>query len=102
MRTLLLIAALGLGGCAISPAPLYGGLYTNITYPSQYGTSQLGPGSKRGTSSATSFLGIIATGDAGVEAASNNGGITTIHTVDQTTTNVLGLFATYKTTVTGE
>ena len=93
-----------LGGCAIGPpSPLYGSLYTNVTYPSHYqGAAPKGPGSKSGSSKATNILGLVATGDASVNAACQDGSITTVHTVDQNATNVLGLWAVYTTEVTGE
>lgn len=101
---LVLAVALPLGGCAIGPmTPLNAMLYTDVTYPSAYqGASTEGPGPKKGTSQATNVLGLIATGDASVAAACSHGGITKIHTVDHHGTNVLGLWATFSTIVTGE
>jgi hypothetical protein len=80
-----------------------GFLYTDLKYPSYYdGAAEKGPGSKSGTSQAVCYLGLVATGDASIDAACRNGGIATIHSVDTHGTSVLGLFATYTTTVTGE
>jgi hypothetical protein len=57
---------------------------------------------KRGEASFTSILGIIATGDASLKAAMENGGITKVHHIDQQITNILGVVATYKIIVYGE
>jgi len=106
MRNVIRLAGIGIGllalsGCAVVAAPLSGSVYTSMTYPSFAG-STAGPGMKRGESTATSILGIVATGDAGVEAAARNGGITKIHTADTKATGILGIYATYTTVVTGE
>ena len=95
------IGLLVLSGCAVVASPLNGSIYTSVTYPS-LGGSTAGPGMKRGESSASSILGIVATGDAGVEAAARNGNITKIHTADTHASSVLGIYATYTTVVTGE
>ena len=58
--------------------------------------------SKKGESSATSILGLVATGDASIQEAAANGGLRKIHHVDHQMTNFLGIFATYKTIVYGE
>jgi len=59
-------------------------------------------GSKVGTSEATSILGMVATGDASIEAAKNNGGITKVSHVDFNSDNILGVYGKYTTTVYGE
>ncbi len=92
-----------LGGCAIVGSPLPGLLYTDVKYPSYYdGAAEKGPGTKAGQAQAMSILGLIATGDASIDAACRNGGIGNIQTVDTHAMSVLGLFATYTTKVTGE
>ncbi|MBI3782765.1 MAG: hypothetical protein HY270_05115 [Deltaproteobacteria bacterium] len=94
---------LGLSACATTVSPLNGSIYTNVRYPNFYdGVTNDGPGSKRGEAEASSVLGIVATGDASVEAAARNGRINKIHTADTEATSILGLYATYKTIVTGE
>ncbi len=108
MRKLVLVCVLGLAafgitGCSQSYSPLSGMLYTDINYPSYYdGVEAAGPGPRRGTAQATSILGLVATGDASIEAAAKNGGISRIHTADHKTMNLLGLYATYTTIVTGQ
>ncbi|NIR62256.1 MAG: hypothetical protein GWN00_00465, partial [Aliifodinibius sp.] len=58
--------------------------------------------SKTGVSEATSILGIVATGDASIDAAMKNGGITKIHHVDFHSTSVLGIYAKFKVIVYGD
>jgi len=57
---------------------------------------------KKGQACASSILGWITTGDASVATAAKSGGITKVAVVDQATTNILGLYATYCVNVTGE
>lgn len=57
---------------------------------------------KTGAATATSILGIVATGDASIEAAAKNGGITRIHHVDHHSKNILGFYSEFTTIVYGE
>ena len=59
-------------------------------------------GTKVGSAKATSYLGWIAMGDASIEAAAKSAGITKIHHVDEHSTNILGIIATYTVLVYGE
>jgi len=94
-----LVGVLGVAGCgAVGPLP--GILYTNTKFPSI--ASQSGPGSKVGTAMARSYLGMVAVGDASVDAACKNGGITKISTVDTRGTTILGFYSTWTTIVTGQ
>lgn len=106
MKSKMLVLAAGLSlttGCAGVAAPLSGILYAEMQYPSYYqGVDNAGPGGKTGKAEASSILGLIATGDASIAAAARNGGIRTIHTADTHVTNILGLYATYTTVVTGD
>lgn len=58
-------------------------------------------GTKVGTSKATAVFGIWLKGDASIQTAARNGGITKISTVDLTRRRGI-IFSSYKTTVTGE
>lgn len=103
VTSLCCLLALAVAGCAVVGSPLPGSLYTDVQFPSHYhGVDNGPPGMRRGEAMATSILGIVATGDASVAAAARNGGISKIHTADTHVTSVLGLYATYKTVVTGE
>jgi outer membrane lipoprotein-sorting protein len=64
---LILIAGF-MSGCAFVSAPLMGSLYTDVKAPLAV-TSNAGS-TKVGTAKAQSILGIVATGDASIEAAS--------------------------------
>lgn len=93
----LAVAALVLSSCG---APLVGSLYTDITVPVAATTA--GGASKVGTATSTSYLGLWAEGDASIEAAKKNGGITTVSSVDEKIKSILGIYTTYTTTVRGE
>lgn len=91
------VAALALSSCGSSTSPV-GGIYTDVTDPI---TANSTGGSRVGTSTATSYFGLVATGDASIAAAKRNGGITSVSTVDKKRNSILGLISTYTTTVTG-
>ena len=86
------------GGCA-GVTPMNGSLYTDLKGPVAVGDAS--GSSKTGTAKATAIIG-IATGDASIEAAMANGGITKIHHVDSKVKNILGIYAEYTTVVYGE
>lgn len=100
-----------LGGCAFTLSPIQGVLYTGVktpvTYKSAKGFYEYETiGEVEGTSSATSIFGIIASGDASTNAAYKNAltkypeadGLIDV-CVDQTFSSFLGIFASYKTTL---
>lgn len=122
-----LLACLLVSGCANAMTPVWG-LYTDVKGPLQatsYVPGQSGPARgtlpagtptegqagatsaglanlKTGAATATSILGIVATGDASIEAAARNGGITKIHHVDHHTKNIIGFYSEFTTVVYGE
>ena len=75
-------------------------LYTDVAWGTQVPDGA--HGSKTGTAEATSILGIFATGDASVEAAASDGGITNVKSVDHHSYSILGIYAKFTTTVTGD
>jgi hypothetical protein len=93
-------ATLMLSSCATVKSPLSGVWYTDVKAPVTATSNS--NSTKVGTSEATSILGIIATGDASIDAAAKSGGITKIHHVDEHSTSILGFFAKYKVYVYGE
>jgi hypothetical protein len=100
---LIFIAVVGfmLTSCAAAiKSPVLGTLYTDVKAP-VVATSNANS-TKVGTSEATSILGIVATGDASIDAAAKSAGITKIHHVDEHSKSILGLFAKYKVYVYGE
>ncbi|HSP97586.1 MAG TPA: TRL-like family protein [Candidatus Dormibacteraeota bacterium] len=80
--------------------PLPGVIYSNYKFPSI--ASQAGPGRKIGMAQAESYLALVAVGDASVEAACKQSGITKINTVDTKAWTILGIYSTWTTIVTGE
>ncbi|HEX6592595.1 MAG TPA: TRL-like family protein [Moraxellaceae bacterium] len=102
MKRLLAASALAiaLSGCATAIAPVNGLLYSHVTGPVAVTGSADKP-TKVGRSYARSILGIYATGDASIELAAKNGGITKIHHVDHETQVILGVIADYTTIVYG-
>jgi len=90
-----------LSGCAAyALSPLTGVIYTDVKAPVT-ATSNSG-GVKVGQATATSILGLVATGDASIQAAMQEGGITKVDHVDYHTTSILGIYATYTVTVYGQ
>ena len=93
-------------GCGALVAFGSGGLLYQDAVAPLSAVSYWGPATssvaKKGEATYTSILGIIATGDASLKAAMEQGGITKVHHIDQQITNILGLIATYKIIVYGE
>lgn len=88
-------------GCAYAArSPVTGFIYTNVSDNAQVTANTIG--SKTGRSTATSILGIVATGDCSVATAARQGGIKTITSVDYEITNVLGIYASSTVIVTGQ
>ena len=89
-----------LGGCAFAAAPVTGFIYSGVQHGEIATSAPVG--SKSGESCATSILGAVATGDASVETAARQGGISTISHVDHKVMSVLGVYAEYCTVVHGQ
>lgn len=87
-----------LGGCAMAASPLSGSVFTDVKAPIN---ANKAAGSKKGEACASSILGLIATGDAGIDTAKRNGGISEISSVDYESLNVLMLYARFCTIVRG-
>jgi hypothetical protein len=106
-----LTCILAFSGCAfVTPIPPQGGIYTSVTAPDPSSTIAMRTGettpvgtSKKGVATATGILGAVATGDASIKAAMENGGITKVHHVDYQKDIVLfGLYQKLTTIVYGE
>ena len=59
-------------------------------------------GTRKGSSSATNILGLVALGDCGINAAIKDGNLKTISHADYSVTNILWLFNVTEVTVYGE
>jgi hypothetical protein len=92
-----MLAMLGLGGCA-TYQPM-GAFYTSGKMGVDAHTADA---SKEGKACMESYIGLIARGDASVETAMENGGITEVASVDYTVDNVLGIYGKYCTVVRGD
>ena len=86
-------------GCATT-YPV-GAIYTGVTLPVT-ATEGAGQATKVGTAQCISVLQLVAVGDASIETAKKNGGITKVHHIDWHANNVLGIVGTYKVIVYGE
>jgi hypothetical protein len=109
MKKLGLIACLlaipVLAGCAYGITPVPDGFFFSaVKYPSYHpGQDTAVGGAKTGVSSAAAFVGLFSAGDASVEAAAANGGITKVKTVSHKTTKILGgAYWKFETIVTGD
>jgi hypothetical protein len=93
-RLLMAVALLvGVCGCRSGAYPV-GILYNGTTIPQEdIDKAELGgapkPGEKVGEACATGILGMVAWGDASVDAAKRAGGITEVHSVEYKPTAVL-------------
>ncbi|MCZ6782582.1 MAG: TRL-like family protein [Proteobacteria bacterium] len=88
-----LMAVVGFSfGCVGAMGPTFG-IWSDVKGPIQGGS---GSGSKTGEACAQHWLGIVALGDASIETAAANGGITRVDSVDYTMKNqiVIGEFCT--------
>lgn len=85
-------------GCIKSP--IVGGIYTDI----KDGMSVTGNAgsSKVGTAEAKGYLGIVALGDASIQAAAREAGITRIHHVDYQAKSYVGVYTIYTIVVYGD
>ena len=89
-----------LGGCAATVSPVTGFWYTNVEGPVT-ATSAPDEATRVGRASATSVLGIIATGNASIQQAARNGGIREIHHVDFEAQSYIGVLAEFTVVVYG-
>lgn len=88
-------------GCAMSfSQPVTGGIYQGTKGATTATSNDLG--SKTGQSCATSYLGVVALGDASVASAAKAGGITKISAVDSDNFGILGVYAKNCTVVSGD
>ena len=88
-------------GCATSMSqPQMGLLYSSVDFGT--GATSNPAGNRVGEACAKSILGLVAWGDASIEAGRRNGGITQITSVDASTWSILGVYGSYCTMVRGK
>lgn len=101
-KLLICVAATAfLSSCAVINTPAGLGLiYTEVQSGQAVSGNSLG--SKVGISKAQNILGLVAVGDASIQAAAKAAGITKISHVDQKQFSVLGVYGATETIVYGE
>lgn len=97
----LALLALSLGGCANVSGPVPAAL-SFYAAPVTLGPKDTVAHTKRGEACASNILGAIATGDASIDSAKKNAGITRVASVDHISTRVLGYYARFCTIVKGD
>ena len=96
---LLCTISIASAGCA-TYLPL-GFVYTEVKAPVAVAGGDVSY-SKVGSAMATSVLGIVATGDASIRAAMEDGNINRVKHVEYSVKNILGIYGEYTTTVYGD
>ncbi|MCX7048280.1 MAG: TRL-like family protein [Candidatus Sumerlaeota bacterium] len=97
------MSALTFIGCLRAPVmPPVGLIYNEYMAPLSYEGKGLPLGSKSGTASTESILGLVAWGDASLKTAAANGRLTKINHVDYEYLNVIGVYQHYTTVAYGE
>lgn len=103
---LLLLSLVSLSGCAgiywTPIMPSTGMLFSEIKAPLDGDVADTDLGSRVGKATSKSVLGWIATGDASIQAAARNGGITKIKHADYEFNNILGIYSEFTTVVYGD
>ena len=79
-----------------------GFFYSDIKAPLDVTMDNTDLGSKVGTAETVSIMGLVATGDASVKAAADDGNITTVKHIDYHLFNVMGFYSRFVTTVYGD
>jgi hypothetical protein len=95
-----LVSGFVVSGCAVAaPGIVTGGIYSGYTIGSSVGP---GTGTKTGEACAMSILGVVAIGDASIDAAKQAGGIAQVASVDHHSFSILGIYGTLCTEVKGQ
>lgn len=95
-----IVAVLGLSGCQPVASPLLGIIYNDTKYGDTATTSVAA--TKEGKACASTILGLVATGDASIQAAKAAGGVTEVSYVDHTAKSTLGIVGEWCTIVRGK
>lgn len=95
-----IVAVLGLSGCQPVASPLMGFIYNDTKYGDTVTSST--SATKEGKACASTILGMVATGDASIQAAKAAGGVTEVSYVDHSAKSVLGIIGEWCTIVRGK
>jgi hypothetical protein len=87
-------------GCASVSSPVMGSLFTDVKGPIT-ATQETSAG-KTGKACATGILGLVATGDASIDAAKKAGGVIQVSSVDHSSKSILGIWTEFCTIVNGK
>jgi hypothetical protein len=99
---LMLPLVASLTGCFTAPVvPPFGNTFTMYSSPIDV-TLNTTVGDKEGRSTSACILGLISYGDAGLQAAAEDGGITRVDHIGYEMFNVLGIFMVWNTVVYGD
>ncbi len=98
-RVLGFAAILLLSACQPVAAPIMGVILLDTKYGDS--VTPAAAATKEGKACSKSILGLVGTGDASLEAAKANGGITTVSHVDHSANSILGIVAEWCTIVRG-
>ena len=93
------VIALALGMTSCGAVGIMGAVYHDTVTPEAVTANALG--SKVGQADVLSILGVVALGDAGIEKAAKEAGITKVSHVDKKTFSILGVFTKVTYTVYG-
>ncbi|HSA86391.1 MAG TPA: TRL-like family protein [Nitrospira sp.] len=95
------IALVGLtsAGCQIVASPMAGAIFGETKYG--FVATDASAATKEGKACGTSILGLVAQGDASIQAAKAAGGVTSVASVDHYAKNILGIYGEYCTIVRG-
>ncbi len=93
-------AALFFAGCGVVKSPVAGLAFTDVR-DGMAVTGNAGS-SKVGTAEVKGYVGLVAIGDASIQAAARDAGITRIHHVDYQTRSYVGMYNIYTVIVYGE
>ena len=105
ISVLLILLCLFMSGCFIFRSPVIpptGAVFSGYEAPVDITFNNTVIGSKQGTGSCTTILGLIAFGDASVAAAAREGNITRVDHVGYSFTNILCIYTNYEIIVYGE
>lgn len=91
---------LTLSSCGFIADGPFGYMYTETETPIALGSADAGE--KAGEACVKSFFGMIAVGDASIETAKKNGGISEIYTINRSNFSVLGMYSKQCTIVRGK
>ncbi|MCL1971497.1 MAG: TRL-like family protein [Endomicrobia bacterium] len=94
------VAVASFSGCMAPMSPVSGLIFMDVKAPLT-ATSNT-KGKKVGKAEAKSYFGLVAMGDASIEAAAKAGGITKISSIDYESKTILGIISTFTTVVYGD